>query len=132
MPEHRHGVLLVDDDEDLLGALDVCLSLHGIAVHPARSGLEAFDAVRGGVKPCLVLLDLRMPDLDGWTVWETMRKMPGMADVPVVFLSGEPPDYGRAVDAGARAYLRKPVTDELLFQVVDRYCGGAYAVRAFA
>jgi CheY-like chemotaxis protein len=124
---HRHAVLLVDDDVDLLGALSLALTMHGVAVHAANSGLEALDLVVAGLRPCLILLDIRMPHLDGWAVWEQMRRLPGMAETPVILVSGEPPDYARAARVGVRAYLRKPVTQELLLEAVTRHCAAAAA-----
>jgi CheY-like chemotaxis protein len=56
-----------------------------------------------------------------------MRALPGMGETPVVLLSGEPPDYGRAARVGVRAYLRKPVTQELLLDAITRHCGAAPA-----
>ncbi|MEO6026870.1 MAG: response regulator, partial [Candidatus Binatia bacterium] len=115
-------VLMVDDDADLLGALTMYLELSGVAVRTANSGIEAIKCVADGFIPCLVVLDLRMPVVDGWQAWDRLRQLPDMETVPVVFLSGEPPDYARAARVGAHAYLRKPVTPELLLQTVERYC----------
>jgi CheY-like chemotaxis protein len=125
VPSHRHTVLLVDDDLDLLSALELALSIQGIDVHVASSGLDALDLVVAGLRPCLVLLDIRMPRLDGWAVWEQMRTLSDMRETPVVLLSGEPPDYGRAARVGVRAYLRKPVTQELLIDAIARHCAAA-------
>jgi two-component system alkaline phosphatase synthesis response regulator PhoP len=115
-------VLLVDDDPDVLDALGAALLMNAVAVHTAISGLEAVQAVAQGLRPCVVLLDIRMPNIDGWDAWERMRRLPGMANVPVVMFSGEPPDYRRGAGADVRAYLRKPITHELLVATVQHYC----------
>jgi CheY-like chemotaxis protein len=127
VPPHGHTVLIVDDDVDLLGAFSLALTMSGVGVHAATSGLEALDLVVAGLRPCLILLDIRMPHLDGWAVWEQMRLLPGMAETPVILVSGEPPDYARAARAGVRAYLRKPVTQELMLEAVARHCAAAAA-----
>ncbi len=107
-------MLLVDDDSDVLDALGTALTMNDVVVHTATSGREAVHAVATGLRPCLVLLDIRMPDIDGLDAWEQMRRLPDMADVPAVLFSGDPPDYTRAVRADVRAYLRKPITQEYL------------------
>lgn len=127
MSLHSHTVLIVDDDVDLLSALTLALTITGVAAHAASSGLEALDLVVAGLRPCLILLDIRMPHLDGWAVWEQMRRVAGMAETPVILVSGEPPDYARAARVGIRAYLRKPVTQELLLDAVHRHCAAAAA-----
>ncbi len=112
----------MDDDSDVLDALGTALTMNDVVVHTATSGREAVDAVAKGLRPCLVLLDIRMPDIDGWDAWAQMQRLPDMADVPAVMFSGDPPDYTRAVRADVRAYLRKPITHELLLASVRHYC----------
>lgn len=114
-------VLLVEDNPGDAELTLMALSRHGLGkrvVH-SRDGVDALDYLhrRGDhaestdLPPALVLLDLKMPMLDGFAVIRDMRKTPTLAHVPVVVLtsSNEPTDRLRAYEAGANAYMCKPV-----------------------
>lgn len=114
-------VLLVEDNPGDAELTLMALSRHGLGkrvVH-ARDGVDALDYLhrRGDHAestdpvPALVLLDLKMPMLDGFAVIRDMRKTPTLAHVPVVVLtsSNEPTDRLRAYESGANAYMCKPV-----------------------
>ena len=79
-------VLVVDDDADMRHRLRTVLERDGWSVREARNGCEALDQVRHGV-PRLVLLDLTMPVMDGFSFLDRLRGLPGCAEVPVVVLS---------------------------------------------
>ncbi|MGX7703391.1 MHYT domain-containing protein [Methylobacterium sp. Gmos1] len=79
-------VLVVDDDADMRHRLRTVLERNGWTVSEAGNGCEALDQVRHGV-PRLVLLDLTMPVMDGFSFLDQLRLLPGCADVPVVVLS---------------------------------------------
>ena len=92
-PRHRvHNVLIVDDSPEVLEAMACLLEVHGCRVVTAESGGEVFDAFERGLRPCMMLLDIRMPDMDGWEVWDRMRAHDEWQHTPVVMLSAEPPD----------------------------------------
>ena len=121
-PSHDHPVLIVDDDRETLQTMEAVLQTMNMDVRTARSGYAAIDLVAAGLRPCLMLVDLRMPALDGWETLKQMRRWPGMAASPAVAFTGEPPDYARAARAGFDGYLRKPVTYELVVETVQRHC----------
>jgi CheY-like chemotaxis protein len=79
-------VLVVDDDADMRHRLRTVLERNGWSVREAGNGQEALDQVRHGV-PRLVLLDLTMPVMDGFSFLDRLRELPGCAEVPVVVLS---------------------------------------------
>ncbi|SDM55389.1 PAS domain S-box-containing protein [Methylobacterium phyllostachyos] len=91
-------VLVVDDDADMRHRLRTVLERNGWTVHEAGNGCEALDQVRHGV-PRLVLLDLTMPVMDGFSFLDRLRGLPGCAEVPVVVLSA------RAITAAERDRL---------------------------
>ncbi|OAS24862.1 MHYT domain-containing protein [Methylobacterium platani] len=91
-------VLVVDDDADMRHRLRTVLERNGWTVREAGDGREALDQVRHGV-PRLVLLDLTMPVMDGFSFLDRLRVLPGCADVPVVVLSA------RDITAGERDRL---------------------------
>ncbi len=76
--------LIVDDDPDLLFLIELILDMDGLAVRRARGGNEALAELRRGSPPDLVVLDVQMPDIDGWDVLRTIRTYPVTADVPVL------------------------------------------------
>lgn len=118
---HRHQVLVVDDSPDICEALTMMLDMEGYAATAVQSGSAALDELTGGFRPCVMLLDIRMPGTNGWDVWERMRADPELARTPVVIVSGESPDAARARDVGIRDVLRKPVDAGAVLAAVERY-----------
>ena len=104
-------VLIVEDDPLYQRLLSVYLTDAGCRVSVAENGYEALEQL-AAERPALVTLDLSLPDLDGFSVLDVLRKQPNGMDIPVVILSGMA-DRGAVV--GANAFLSKPVgRDELL------------------
>jgi len=121
---HCHRVLLVDDIEDTRDALGAILAHAGFEMTTAWSGEHALRQLRDGLRPCVVLLDLRMPGLDGWDVWDQMRADadPAVANAPVIVMSGDGEQRRRAQSLGIRDFIMKPVEFEELIAAVRRYC----------
>ena len=120
-PEERKKVLIVDDDFSLREALCVALEGEGIPVMAGANGREALDYLCASELPCLVLLDLMMPIMNGWEFRAEQRQDPRLADIPVVVLSA----FSRSGDEelrGIEHYLRKPVDLGDLLSAVRRYC----------
>jgi CheY-like chemotaxis protein len=111
-------VLVVEDDEFLRDAVVEAIEMAGYDVEQAENGRIALDKMRA-TSPCIVLLDLMMPVMDGWEVVSEMTKDPKLASVPVCIVSAQnqltPPKHVRL--------LRKPVTVASLLQTVEDYCG---------
>jgi DNA-binding response OmpR family regulator len=99
--------LVVDDDDLIRDALEALLFDEGFDVRVAHHGTEAL-AVLNGWRPDVILLDLMMPDMDGWTFRARQRARQDVADVPVVVLSGAHESRMRAHELGAAAALSKP------------------------
>jgi CheY-like chemotaxis protein len=114
-------VLVVDDDRDIRDSLIEMLEEHGYPARGAGNGVEALDALRGE-PPCLILLDLMMPVMDGREFREEQVKHPAWADIPVIVISA----YGDVeAQAGALAleYLKKPLAMQPLMAAIERRCG---------
>jgi DNA-binding response OmpR family regulator len=110
------SVLVVDDDPDVRALVSTLLGRAGYLVTEAPDGRAALKALYGQ-RPDLVVLDVNMPDLDGWATLERIRDL---SDVPVVMLSarGEELEKVRALRAGADDYVTKPFgRQELLARV---------------
>jgi CheY-like chemotaxis protein len=118
-------VLVVDDDPYLRRVMMKLLTLEGFAPVLAGNGEEALTYLRGGGSARVILLDLRMPVMDGWTFRREQRGEAGIADIPVVVLSGVETEQVDELDAAAAFY--KPVSFSDVIAVVRRLCdaGGA-------
>lgn len=117
-----HEVLVVDDNDDVRDAFITLLTMHGYGAVGASSGIMALRQLRDGFRPCVVLLDLRMPEMDGWTVWAKMHAEPALASIPVVMVSGDPEQSRRAEVLGMRNFVRKPIDADRLLATVARFC----------
>ena len=112
-------LLVVEDDDDLREDLAELLRMKGFAVRTAANGAEALDDLRAAPKPCLILLDLMMPVMDGWRFREEQLRDQTLASLPVVVVSGVA-DQTAALQA--HALLRKPVKLPELLQLVGSFC----------
>jgi CheY-like chemotaxis protein len=100
-------VLVVDDDRTVRESLSGLLDMEGYSVLAAENGQTALDILKKGVySPCLILLDLAMPIMDGPGFLKLRAKDPMLRQIPVVVVSGEPP---RGEQLGRiEGYLQKP------------------------
>jgi CheY-like chemotaxis protein len=114
-------VLVVDDDQDIRETIALILESAGYNVDAAPNGAEALSVLRGGSsRPCIVLLDLMMPVMDGGQFRREQQRDPSLADIPVVVLSGDGRVETKAAELGVDAYLRKPIGIDDLLDVVAR------------
>jgi DNA-binding NarL/FixJ family response regulator len=112
-------LLVVDDEPNLLLAVEACLRAEGFEVTTARSGPEALVDVAQTV-PDLIISDIRMPGMTGYELAEQMRDSPLTALVPIVFLTakGQTGDRVKGFRSGIDAYLTKPFEPDELIAVV--------------
>lgn len=122
MAEHDKAVLLVEDDPDIREDLAFLLEHQGYAVVTAEHGLDALRKLQGQPPPCLILLDLMMPVMDGWTLCAELRKDPRLSQVPVVLLSGAADLQHHGDTLAATACLTKPVELTRIYDLVDTHC----------
>jgi CheY-like chemotaxis protein len=116
-------VLVVDDDDDLLSAVRVVIEDEGFLVLTARNGEEAFDVLGKCRKtPCLILLDLRMPGMNGMEFRRRQIADPRIAGIPVVGFSGMSDGKEDVQLLALSSYLRKPVHLHQLLETVQHYC----------
>lgn len=102
-------VLIIDDEPRITAALMTRLEASGYTVFHAINGLAGVEAACLH-KPDVIVLDIRMPDIDGYDTCARIRRMPGLEETPVVFLSANVQDSARAraMDVGGRAFISKP------------------------
>ena len=106
-------ILLVDDTQENLRVLGDLLRTHGLTVRVAASGAMALRSVQAR-RPDLILLDIRMPEMDGFEVCRRLRELPGMAGLPVLFLSASDSaaDRLQAFRSGGEDFISKPFESE--------------------
>lgn len=119
---HTHTVLVVEDDPGALDGLVYYLQSRGLDAIAALGGEAALRYLRGELQPCVVVTDVVMPDLDGWELLAAVRADPMLSALPIVMCSGHSEHVSRALQAGARAYLPKPVDPVHVADAVVRYC----------
>ena len=109
-------VLLVDDDVRNIYSTSAVLEDADMEVTPAMSGAEALDKLASDAGIRLVLMDIMMPEMDGYETMRRIRQMPGMQALPIIALTAKAMQEDRqlCIDAGANDYLTKPVDVELL------------------
>lgn len=115
-------VLVVDDEFDIREMLSDILVYEGYNVLAASNGEEALEQLRAGTRPCLILLDVMMPVMDGYEFRKRQSLDPGLSSIPVVVVSGDGRIEEKARALSAASYLRKPVDLEDLMTLLDRYC----------
>jgi CheY-like chemotaxis protein len=119
-PDPAFYVLVVEDEPATLEAVAELLEAEKVGVLRAQNGREAFDLLEGGARPALILLDLRMPVMDGWEFCRRIAAEPELARIPVAIVSAS-----ASVAAPARAHdagmFVKPVDYSRLLALVERY-----------
>lgn len=113
-------IVAADDDPGVLGLIVAELTLAGHEVVPAGDGLAALGAIER-VKPDAAVLDVMMPELDGWALVAKLRADERFADLPVVLVSARSlvDDVRRGYEAGASVVLPKPYNGEQLVDVLS-------------
>lgn len=115
-------LLVVDDDHDVLDSLKLLLET-SYEICLAENGAQALIEMDRGFSPDAILLDLKMPILDGFGMMKELTRRG--STVPVLVVSAHPETDALARDLGARAAIRKPYTYEQLKQVLERILQGA-------
>src|SRR5688500_3798001 len=114
-------VLVVEDDQDARELVCEILEDAGYQVIGAAHGREAIERLRGA-KPCVILLDLTMPVMDGWSFREWQKQDPSAATIPVVVVSAINNLKDVAANLSAAGYVEKPVQLGPLLRAVATYC----------
>jgi two-component system chemotaxis sensor kinase CheA len=119
----QHTVLVVDDSAIQRNHLGSLLSHAGYTVETAENGFEGLKRLRNR-RHAAFCVDVAMPLMDGFEFVERLRRLPGLAETPVFFITGRtaPADRDRAAHLGVHHYFEKPVDPDLLVQTLDRLC----------
>lgn len=119
-----HHILLIEDEPDLRETLKDLLELIGFQVETAANGREGLRKLDSAGNPCLILLDLMMPVMNGWQFLDALRKdpQPGRASIPVLVVSAAMDLLDIQSQYGCRA-LSKPVDIDKLIDMASEHCG---------
>jgi len=115
-------VLIVEDDEAIADALASLLEDAGHVAVSVREGRAALDALRSGGRICAILLDLTMPQMNGWRFREEQMRDPALARIPVIVCTADGDAEGRARELGAAGFVRKPIDPARLLALVAAHC----------
>ena len=119
----RNNLLVVDDEADIIAFLEQALSVHGYQVRSASNGLEALECV-GELMPDLILLDLKMPGMDGYEVIRELKGDEATRGIPIIVLTASPADNERdkmrVLGMGVALYMTKPQSIETIVAEVKK------------
>lgn len=115
-------ILLIEDNEQNLYLTAFLLERNGFKVVPARSGLEGIE-LAGQILPDLILLDIQLPQMDGYAVAQELRRNPALKDVPVVAVTSYAMvgDRERTLAAGCNDYIEKPINPDTFLSQIDKH-----------
>jgi len=115
-------ILYVEDNEQSLYLVTFLLKSNGYEVIQARDGNEGLEAAVT-FRPDLILLDMQLPSMDGYTVARRLRDNPDLAETPIVAITSFAMmgDREKALDAGCTGYIEKPINPETFLMEIGRY-----------
>jgi CheY-like chemotaxis protein len=113
-------ILVVDDTSENLVLISDLLRKH-FKVKVANNGNRALSIAQASPAPDLILLDIMMPEMDGYEVCRILKSNPVTRSIPVVFLTARPDDENKGLEIGAVGYLTKPVKSSLLMESIKTH-----------
>ena len=114
----KHTLLIVEDEEDLREMLRDALERRGFHVVTASNGQEALAIIPQIEHVCLVLLDLFMPELNGWDFFDALKSKEGWQEIPVIITTSAP----NRAPVGATRVLTKPLSLDRVVSTVQEFC----------
>lgn len=114
-------ILVVEDDKEIRESLKDVLEFEGYQIMTASNGQEAIETLKIAPNPCLILLDLMMPIMNGWEFLKHRREFDTLATIPVAVVTAA--GDSKTKDIEAQAVIKKPIDLELLLKWVSQFCG---------
>lgn len=110
------SILIVEDDKPIREMMKTLLEIEGYNVYAAANGEEGLGLLRSSVPPCLILLDMMMPKMNGWSFLDELRSKPELEKIPVVIVSA----YKEiAMSVRPKAFVPKPVQLSSLLKAIE-------------
>jgi two-component system cell cycle response regulator DivK len=118
----RKRILIIEDNEYSLYMLTFILTRHGYEVIQARDGRDGI-ALASQVEPALILLDIQLPVVDGYTVAQTLRRTPGLAQLPIIAVTSYAMvgDREQILAAGCTDYIEKPIDPDTFMAQIEAH-----------
>ncbi len=120
-------VVCIEDEQEMIDLVQLILGRRGFTVEGANGGLEGLEKVQKR-KPDLVLLDLMMPDMDGWEVYQRMKSDEELRDIPVIVITAKAQSIDKVLGlhiAKVDDYITKPFGPQELLESVEKILGQA-------
>ena len=121
----KKKILIVDDDPRNIFALKLTLKARGFQLESSTSAQEAIDMMKSHHDFSVVLMDMMMPEMDGYEAIKIIRNTEGIQDVPVIAVTAQamPEDRQKCLDAGAQDYVSKPINVDILLSSIEKILG---------
>jgi DNA-binding response OmpR family regulator len=122
MADNHKQIVYIEDEQEMIDLVRLILSRKGYDVMGANGGREGLDLVREKL-PDLVLLDLMMPDMDGWDVYQQIRAEEATRNIPVIVITAKAQSIDKVLGlhiAKVNAYISKPFSPHDLVESVER------------
>ncbi|MFN3490884.1 MAG: response regulator transcription factor [Anaerolineales bacterium] len=122
MEQTLKRILCIEDEPEMIDLIRLILGRKGFDVHGAPGGVEGIKMVRE-MKPDLVLLDLMMPDMDGWEVYQQMKADPATRNIPVIVVTAKAQNIDKVLGlhiAKVDDYIAKPFSPQELMESVEK------------
>ena len=119
-------ILIIDDDARNIFALKAVLKSKGYNVLSSINAEDTLTLLNNNADIGVLLLDMMMPDIDGYEVLGLLRTHPRFATLPVIAVTAQamPGDKEKCLEAGANQYVSKPINTDLLLNYLNKYLGG--------
>jgi two-component system, OmpR family, response regulator VicR len=120
------NILCIEDDPEMIDLIRLILNRHGFVVHGASNGEEGLKMIQEE-HPDLILLDLMMPDMDGWEVYQRMKGDENMKNIPVIVATARAQSIDKVLGlhiAKVDDYISKPFSPQELLNSVDKVLAG--------
>ncbi|WP_100076723.1 response regulator [Chryseobacterium camelliae] len=116
-------ILIVDDDPRNIFALKLTLKARGYQMESSLMARDAIELLKGDAEIGLVLMDMMMPEMDGYEAIRIIRGTPSVSQVPVIAVTAQamPEDRQKCLDAGAQDYISKPIDVDHLISIIEKY-----------
>jgi DNA-binding response OmpR family regulator len=122
MDEAVHRVVYIEDEQEMIDLVKLILSRKRFEVIGANGGREGLDAVRK-ISPAVILLDLMMPDMDGWEVYQQLKADESTRDIPVIVITAKAQNIDKVLAlhiAKVDDYIPKPFTPKDLLDSIEK------------
>ncbi len=127
----KRRLLYIEDEQEMIDLVRLILNRRGFEITGANGGREGLDAIRQ-LKPDLVLLDLMMPDMDGWDVYQQMKADPATTNIPVIVITAKAQSIDKVLGlhiAKVDDYISKPFSPQELVDSVEKVLARHQEVR---